>query len=117
MTLEECLGNLKKVQNNFETEAMVSLVKWGRETINDSKDNYCPRDTGLLSGTGNIETEIDGNTHNVILFYNTPYAPIVHENPNAYHPLGEPGFLLKPFNQRTPKLLSELGKSLGKVFK
>lgn len=114
---DDCLRNLQRVQKDFEKEAMAALIKWGRETIDDSKNNYCPVDTGLMKGTGNIETEIDGNAHNIILFYNTDYAPVVHENPNAYHPIGESGFLLKPFNLRAPKLVNYLGNGLKKVIK
>ena len=115
--LDDCLRNLQKVQRDFETAAMAALIKWGRETIDDSKNNYCPVDTGLMKGTGNIATEIEGTSHNVILFYNTDYAPLVHENPNAHHPIGEYGFLLKPFNRRAPKLVTDLGSELKKVIK
>jgi hypothetical protein len=115
--LDLCIRNVQKVQKDFETAAMAALIKWGRETIDDSKDNYCPVDTGLMKGTGNIVTEIEGTSHNVILYYNTDYAPIVHENPNAYHPIGESGFLLKPFNLRAQKLENDLKNGLGKVIK
>jgi len=112
--LEECRRNLKKLEKSFETAGVATLVKWGRGTIDDSKDNYCPTDTGLMKGTGNIATENEGNTHYVVLFYNTDYAPIVHEG-RAYHPIGESNFLRTPFNQRAPELISDMKYGLGKV--
>lgn len=115
--LEVCRSNLQKVQKSLEKEAVAALVKWGRETINDSKDNFCPVDQGLLKGTGNITTENEGNKHFVVLFYNTTYAVPVHENPRPYHPIGQSGFLRIPFNQRAPKLVTELKNGFGKVFK
>lgn len=113
--LDACLKNVTKLQKKYETTAVAALIKWGRETIDDSKDNYCPIDTGLMKGTGNITTENEGNIVYVILFYNTPYAPIVHENPRAYHPIGESGFLLKPFYLHAPKLPGMLKDGLEKV--
>ncbi len=113
--LNECLRNIQKVQKDYETAAVAALIKWGRETIDDSKDNFCPVKTGLTKGTGNITTEKDGNIVYVILFYNTPYAPYVHENPGAYHPIGESGFLLKPFYLHAPRLPVMLKENLSKV--
>lgn len=115
--VEACLANLKRIQYEYEKGAMAALIKWGRETMDDSKNNFCPVDKGLMKGTGNITTEIEGSTHNVILFYNTPYAPIVHENPRPYHPIGEYGFLIKPFNSHAPKLVTDLKDAIEKVVK
>lgn len=113
--LDACLKNVKKIQKDFEREARAAYIKWGRETIDDSKDNYAPTDTGLMKGTGNIETGFEGTIFYVILYYNTPYAPVVHENTGAYHPIGECGFLLKPFYLRAPKLPVMLKEGIAKV--
>lgn len=113
--LDACIKNVNKLQKKYETEARATHIKWGRETINDSKDNYCPIATGLMKGTGNIATGFEGNIFYVVLFYNTPYAPTVHENPRAYHPIGESGFLLKPFYLHAPKLPLMLKDDLEKV--
>lgn len=115
--LEECLKNFNKFKKDYEREAKASLIKWGRNTIDDSKENFCPIDTGLMKGTGNIETGNEGNIFYVLLFYNTPYAPTVHESTKPYHPIGESGFLLKPFYLHAPKLPDDIKTGLEKVVK
>lgn len=113
--LDSCIKNVKKFQTDYVRETRAAQVKWGRETIDDSKDNYAPVDTGLMKGTGNIETGFEGNIFYVVLFYNTPYAPVVHESTSPFHPIGESGFLLKPFYIHAPKLPGMIKDGVEKV--
>lgn len=115
--LDSCLKNVKKLQTDYVRESYAAQVKWGRETIDDSKDNFCPIATGLMKGTGNIETGFEDNIFYVLLFYNTLYAPVVHENTGSFHPIGESGFLLKPFYLHAPKLPGMIKDGVGKVVK
>lgn len=114
--LEVCLANVKKIEKAFEAEAEKALEKWGKNTINESKEGFCPVDIGVMKATGDSKIVREGSIIWVILYYNTDYAPIVHEKP-AYHLIGESGFLRKPFNSGVPKLTSELSTGLGKAVK
>lgn len=96
-----CVANLKSIQTRIEDVAKKAVAKWGTDTINISKDTYCPVDTGLLKGTGDSRVFKDTSTEFFVrLSYSTPYAPYVHEIP-AHHPIGQWKFLTTPFNQRS----------------
>jgi hypothetical protein len=114
--LEVCLANVKKIKKAFEAEAENALKKWGSDTINESKNSFCPVDTGEMKATGDYKVVKEGSAIWVILYYNTDYAPTVHEKP-ARHPIGQSGFLRTPFNSRIPKLESELKTGLSKAVK
>lgn len=114
--LEVCLANVRKIEKAFEAEGKKALDKWGGDTINESKDNFCPVDSGEMKATGGHKVTKEGSTLWVTLYYNTDYAPTVHEKP-ASHPIGQSGFLRVPFNQRVPKLATDLIEGIGKAVK
>jgi hypothetical protein len=111
--LEVCLANVKKIEKAFESEAEKVLEKWGSETIQKSKD-ISPIDTGEMVATADHKIVKEGSKIWVILYYNTDYAPTVHEKP-AHHKIGQSGFLRVPFNSGIPKLSSDLVTGLGKA--
>src|SRR5665647_39904 len=97
-----CIANLIILQHRMEEVAQNAVVKWGTDTINVSKDDYCPVDTGLMKGTGDSRVFKDTLTEFYVrLSYSTPYAPYVHEISRYYHPIGQWKFLSTPFNQRS----------------
>jgi hypothetical protein len=113
--LEVCLANVRKIEKAFADEAEKTLKKWGGDIIDKSED-MCPVDTGEMKATGDHKIEKEGSKIWVILYYNTDYAPTVHEKP-ANHKVGQSGFLRIPFNSGVPKLASELAAGLGKAVK
>jgi hypothetical protein len=113
--LEVCKRNIAKVQKKYAEQGAKALEAWGRDTINDSKDNYCPIDTGEMVGTGNLQMDRGATRIEVTLYYNTFYAPTVHGNPRPYHPIGQAGFLRIPFNNHAPQLLTTVAGYLKKV--
>ncbi len=113
--LEVCTRNIAKVKRKYAEQGARALEEWGRDTMNDSKDNYCPIDTGEMVGTGNIQMDRGASRIEVTLYYNTFYSPTVHENPNAYHPIGQAGFLRIPFNNHAPRLLTTVAGYLKQV--
>lgn len=114
--LEGCLANVKKIEKAFAEEGAAILKKWGDKTITESKDDFCPIDTGEMKATGDFKLEKEGAIIWVVLYYNTYYASIVHEKP-AYHPIGQIGFLRIPFNKGIPILAKDIQNGLGKVIK
>lgn len=114
--LDVCLRNLKKIHTSMEKNMGGALNEWGKGTMTESKDDFCPVDTGEMKGTGDSTLEKDGDRIWVILYYNTDYAPTVHEG-TAYHPIGESGFLIKPFNKNTPKLVKYLTTGMKEAIK
>ncbi|MFA5452120.1 MAG: hypothetical protein WC248_00900 [Candidatus Methanomethylophilaceae archaeon] len=113
--LEVCERNIAKVKKKYAEQGAKALEAWGRDTINDSKDNYCPIDTGEMVGTGNLQMDRGATRIEVTLYYNTFYAATVHENPRPYHPIGQAGFLRIPFNNHAPQLLTTVAGYLKKV--
>lgn len=114
--LNVCLKNVAKVKKQFEDGGAKALDEWGKKTMNKSKDSFCPVDTGEMKATGDTKLEKSGDHIEVTLYYNTDYAPTVHEKP-AYHPIGQSGFLRIPFNQGTGELQNDLQKELSKGLK
>jgi hypothetical protein len=114
--LEVCLANVRKIEKAFEAEAEKALDKWGGNTMDKSKDSFCPINTGVMEATGDYKVVKEGSTIWVILYYNTDYAPTVHEKP-ANHPIGQSGFLRIPFNTGVQKLSSDLQTGLGQAVK
>jgi hypothetical protein len=113
--LEVCKRNIKAVKKKYVEQGAKALEAWGRKTMDDSKNNYCPIDTGLMVGTGNIQMIRGANRIEVILYYNTDYAPTVHEKAGVYHPIGQAGFLRIPFNNHAPELLKTVAQYLKAV--
>lgn len=106
--LEVCRRNLGTIQKRWIDAGYKALEAWGRQTMDYSKGSFCPVDTGVMKATGNIQMDRNGERIEVILYYNTEYAPTVHENPRPYHPIGQYHFLLIPFNLRAPQLMNSI---------
>lgn len=75
----------------------------------DSKDNYCPVDTGTLKSTGTVQPpEIIGRNVKIRMGYGgsaAPYALAVHENPRS----GKTGGL-SPDGKRKYKTWARVGQ-------
>ena len=113
--LEVCKRNIATLQKKYTEQGAKAMESWAKDTMTDSKNNYCPIDTGEMVGTGNIQVERGPNRVEAVLYYNTFYAPKVHEDPRPYHPIGQAGFLRIPFNNHAPKLLTFLSGYLKQV--
>jgi len=110
-----CAAKLLLIHRAFEEAGKKAVKQWGTDTINVSKDDYCPVDTGLLKGTGDSRVFKDTPTEFFVrLSYSTPYAPYVHEIP-AHHPIGQWKFLATPFNFRSTLLIKMVEESMRSV--
>jgi hypothetical protein len=111
-----CVANLFIVQKRIEEAGKKAVREWGAETIKISKEDYCPRDTGLLVGTGDCRDHKNTSTEFYVrLSYSTPYAPYVHEIPKYYHPIGQYKFLSTPFNLRSALLIKTIESAMKGV--
>lgn len=111
-----CVAKLSLIHRAFEEAGKKAVKQWGTDTINVSKNDYCPVDTGLLKGTGDSRVFKDTPTEFFVrLSYSTPYAPYVHEIPTYHHPIGQWKFLTTPFNLRSALLIKTVEDSLRSV--
>jgi hypothetical protein len=111
-----CVANLFITQKRIEEAGKKAVREWGAGTIKISKDDYCPRDTGLLVGTGDSRDHKNTPTEFYVrLSYSTPYAPYVHEIPKYYHPIGQYKFLSTPFNLRSSLLVKMVENAMRVV--
>lgn len=111
-----CVAKLMIIKKSFEEAGKAAVKQWGTETINVSKDDYCPIDTGLLRGTGESRVFKDTPTEFYVrLSYSTPYAPYVHEIPKYYHPIGQWKFLSTPFNMRSALFMKMVESDLRRA--
>lgn len=111
-----CVAKLLITQKRLEEAGKKAVKQWGTDTINISKDDYCPVDTGLLKGTGESRVFKDTLTEFYVrLSYSTPYAPYVHEIPKYYHPIGQWKFLSTPFNMRSALFIKTVESSMRSV--
>jgi len=102
---------LRQLGERAPREAAKALYETAEEIMADSKENYCPVDTGNLRGTGNVQQPAIGrNDVSVELGYNADYAAVVHELLDVYHPVGQAKFLETPISQTdiTGKLAEKL---------
>lgn len=70
---------------------IISNLRLKAELImTDSKQNYVPRDKGILINTGQVQlNDTEGETVSVTLSYggpSAPYALAIHENPSPHDP-------------------------------
>lgn len=95
---ETVLRNLKLALKAFESKGEDALRDLGNKIMRESK-NQAPLDKStLIKSTGNEKT---GKLRRTI-FYNTPYAPRLHEHPEYKFQRGRKGkFLEDPLKQTT----------------
>lgn len=101
--------NIQQLIRNYPRSVKKGLRLIGERIMTDSKENYCPVDTGTMKGTGHVEE--DPQKLKVDLVYGGPAAPYTinqHENLSYRHPVGEAKFLERPFNKAIPSIMPEI---------
>jgi len=135
MTAATCIANLKILTDVIDKTARVAAEGWIDSTLKDSKENFCPEDTGSLKQSGRKEIVEDnsmrftikilyGGTHETpphVGYHSlaggdgkkifTNYAIYVHEVPHK-HDHGSWKYLSIPFNNASSKLIQDIA---GKV--
>lgn len=89
-----------------------ALYVEGEAIMTDSKQNYCPVDTGALRASGQVmPTEVDGSTVTVQLGYgnsSVPYALRQHEDLTYKHTVGSAKYLELPMLAALPGMPERL---------
>jgi len=97
---KELIRKLKALGPKALSVAATSLYQSAEEIMTDSKENYVPVLTGALRSSGKVlPPAMEGNQVTVVLGYGDEavnYAVHVHENPDAYHPVGQWKYLSVP---------------------
>lgn len=111
-----------------------SMYRSAEKIMTDSKENYVPVDTGALRASGHVQLpEIIGDSVKVELGFGGPagsgnhggetnvedvgYAIYVHEDPDAYHPVGQWKYLEVPVRNAEKAILDDLNEDLDEAMK
>ncbi len=113
--LGDVVGRLSILPQVATGAMMNGLVEVANECMEDSKDNYCPFDSGDLRASGIVEVEDEAV---IVLHYGGPgsgaedYALEQHENLTYHHPIGGAKYLELPVIKWTPKFVEAGGQSV-----
>lgn len=117
----ECIIKLGYIEQQFKESGSKIVLDWAKETMEESKNSFCPVDKGLLKSTGAVNVTKNTLTeYKVTLQYGGSgcnYAVKVHETPLSYRNGKTWKFLSTPFDRRAPILQSRLQAEIGKVLK
>lgn len=106
--LDAILGSLPhKIDAALYAEAEIEMAESKRRV---------PVDTGVLRGSSFVEEPTtDGRTHSVVMGYGgaaSAYAVVVHEDMDAFHPVGEAKFLEGPLRESAPYLADRIARRI-----
>lgn len=107
------LSNLIAMFDNaasiLQTAVAPALYTKANKIMTEAK-KLTPVDTGALRSSGHVEPPvISGQSVEVALGFNTPYALYVHENLAAHHPVGQAKYLETPMVEAAKSLGPEIG--------
>jgi hypothetical protein len=111
----EMIAQIRKVAREYPDRVKSALYQEAQIEMTESKKR-CPVDTGILRASGFVaEPEVDGENISVTLSYGgaaVDYAIPVHENLEAFHPVGEAKFLESVLNESAPHMAERLARRL-----
>ena len=95
-------GNQKRILSGVTTESQIELTEMKRRTPVDTRPN-APH-PGNLRNSLSVDVVQDGKrtTATFSTGAQAPYAVYVHENPDAFHPVGEWKFIESVLNESRP---------------
>ena len=112
--IKALMGKLKKLAtaHYILTTGGESLYRSGEEIMTESKETYCPIDTGNLKGTGHVEKpKVTGDDVVMIMGYGGPavdYAVVVHETDKNYKNGKQWKYLETPLKANQGQILDNL---------
>lgn len=115
------LRGQKELQAQLRQIAKGSTAEFGRALYAEVKQvefpetqKLVPVKTGDLKASGRVEgPEIKGKQITVRIIYDMPYAMIVHENLEAFHPNGQAKYVEQPLREAAPHLPSRVAKRIS----
>lgn len=120
------IATLRKIQAKFPDRVAAAMYAEGQIEMTESK-RRCPVDTrpnvyypytkaphpGQLRASGRAhEPERRGREITVTLSYATDYAVYVHENPDAFHPVGQWKYLESVLNESRGHMAARLARRI-----
>jgi hypothetical protein len=112
---------LRKLGEDVERAAAASLYQSANKIMLESKETYCPIDTGALKASGNVGLpEINNHKINVPLGYgnsSVDYAIYVHEMNKNYRNGKQWKYLETPLKARLPDVETKLRNDIEKAMK
>lgn len=100
--------------------ALAAAMVMEQELVITEAKKRTPVDTGVLRASGVVlPPEQKGTMIEVVSGFGgaaAPYAIVVHEWMEANHPSGEAKFLEKSFNERSPKMPSNLAARIERAW-
>lgn len=111
--LKDIQRTIKAIADAFPDKAAAALYQEAQIEMTESK-RRCPVKTGALRASGRVaEPERGpGNSLSVTLSYGTEYAIFVHENLEAFHPVGQAKFLESVINESRPFMAARVAKRI-----
>ncbi len=108
------MDSIEAMFSNAYKAACEALDESVEEIFEESREEYCPVDKGVMKASAKNELVENSNTeHTRELSYNTPYAIFVHERLNLHHNHGSAKFLEIPCEQNEEKLFDKLISAFG----
>lgn len=95
----------KKLSNISGVQAAIA-VRTGAEFLLRESKRFVPHDTGMLENSGDIDFEATKGKATV--FYSTPYAVQLHENPHYNFQKGRKGKWLESASREKAALVGKL---------
>lgn len=113
--VDEMKAKLRKIAANLPFKVGAALYREAEIEMTESKKRV-PVDTGTLRASGMVSFPVKENDQiTVTLSYGgaaKDYAIPVHENPDAFHPVGQWKYLESVLNESRPFMLERLAKRL-----
>ena len=117
--LSEMKARLAKTSERADNAAGAAGYRLCNDVMNDSV-RRTPVDTGALRGSRYVTMPVhSGKGMQVEYGYGGPakkYAVKVHEDLNAFHPVGEAKFLESAIDEHRPEALRKLGEYFNQAF-
>lgn len=108
----DMIKTIQKIASKFPDNVATAIYQEAQIEMTESKRRV-PVDTGILRSTGYVDTPVRaGRSISVILGYNTEYAIYVHENLEAFHPVGQAKYLESVLNESTPHMMDRIAKRI-----
>jgi hypothetical protein len=117
----QMVGTLKKFAEKYPDrvatalyqEAQIEATEMKKRTPVDTRDN-APHPGNLRNSIHVLDPERRGRTISVEIATGTqaPYAVYVHENPDAFHPVGEWKFMESVLNESRPHMADRIARRI-----
>lgn len=113
--VKEMLARLRKISEKFPDEVAKAMYAEAQIEMTESKKRV-PVDRGVLRASGTVhEPERNGKNISVTMSYGgaaIDYAVYVHENPDAFHKVGQWKYLESVLNESRPYMAGRIAARL-----